>query len=189
MLGFIEAGPSLAGLRVLDFPILGDDGWLASQSRTSFAIALGIGDNEVRQRLASAYTSAGFQLRTVIHPNAVVSRWATVGEGASILAGAIVNPGASIGRGAIINTGAVVEHDAVVGDFAHVAPHSTLAGGAALGALSLLGTGASVKPSTKIGLRCIIGAGATVTEDIPDAVVAMGVPARISRSTAARAKS
>lgn len=40
-----------------------------------------------------------------------------------------------------------------------------------------------VLPGVNIGNRCIIGAGAVVTKDIPDNSVAVGVPARVVRTT------
>jgi acetyltransferase-like isoleucine patch superfamily enzyme len=40
--------------------------------------------------------------------------------------------------------------------------------------------GAAVLPGVSIGSRSIIGAGAVVVRGIPDDVVAMGVPARVS---------
>lgn len=42
-----------------------------------------------------------------------------------------------------------------------------------------IGTGAYIMPGVNIGNNSIIGAGAIVTHDIPDNVVAVGIPARI----------
>lgn len=39
-----------------------------------------------------------------------------------------------------------------------------------------------IMPGVKIGNRCIIGAGAIVTRDIPDNSVAVGVPARVIKT-------
>ena len=43
-----------------------------------------------------------------------------------------------------------------------------------------IGTGAYVMPGVHIGNNVIVGAGAIVTRDIPDNVVAVGIPARPS---------
>jgi len=54
-----------------------------------------------------------------------------------------------------------------------------------VGARSLIGMGARLLTGARIGRDCIIAAGALVAEraSIPDGSVAMGIPARVVRST------
>jgi acetyltransferase-like isoleucine patch superfamily enzyme len=54
--------------------------------------------------------------------------------------------------------------------------------GIALGDNVWLGTGVKVLDGVRIGRDVVVGAGAVVTGDLPDGVVAAGVPARIVRS-------
>jgi len=175
VLGFLDDGLA-AGGQVLDWRVLGTADWL--RGRTELAVALGIGANDVRRRVAEALARAGARLATVIHPTAVLSPYAQVGPGAVVFALAVLNPGARVGAGAIVNTGAIIEHDVEIGDFAHVASNATLAGAARLGAEALLGTGAAVLPERTIGDRSVVGAGAVVSRDVPADVVVAGVPAR-----------
>lgn len=178
VLGFLDdrrpVGDELALGRVL-----GDRSWC--RAHPEVALALGIGDNAVRQQLAEELESAGIQLATVIHPSAVVSRAARLEPGAVVLALAVINAGARVERGAIVNSAAVVEHDVVVGHFAHVSPNATLAGAARLGDRSQLGAGACALPGVTIGASCVVGAGAVVTRDVPAHSVCRGVPARVTR--------
>jgi acetyltransferase-like isoleucine patch superfamily enzyme len=53
--------------------------------------------------------------------------------------------------------------------------------GIALGPNVWLGTGAKVLDGVTIGRDVVVGAGAVVAEDLPDGVVAAGIPARIVR--------
>jgi acetyltransferase-like isoleucine patch superfamily enzyme len=46
-----------------------------------------------------------------------------------------------------------------------------------------IGIRSTILPGVTIGNRCVIGAGAVVTRSIPDNCVAVGVPARIIKST------
>ncbi len=48
-----------------------------------------------------------------------------------------------------------------------------------IGAGSWLGTNSVVLPGVQIGERCVVGAGAVVTRDLPDGSVAVGNPARL----------
>ena len=57
--------------------------------------------------------------------------------------------------------------------------------GIALGDNVWLGTGAKVLDGVRIGSDVVVGAGAVVTSDLPDGVVAAGVPARILRGRGA----
>jgi len=45
-----------------------------------------------------------------------------------------------------------------------------------------IGMNASILPGVRVGANAIVGAGAVVTQDIPDYAIAAGVPARVMRS-------
>jgi acetyltransferase-like isoleucine patch superfamily enzyme len=77
-----------------------------------------------------------------------------------------------------VNHGAVIDHDVSVGDFSHVAPLVALGGGVQVGKGVLIGSGASVLPGLRLGDNVVVGAGAVVCEDLPQAGVYAGVPAR-----------
>jgi UDP-perosamine 4-acetyltransferase len=174
-------GPGGSGFVLGDVPILGTDSvlpaLLANGAKKAF---VAIGDNHLRLRLIAQVSEMGFELINAVSPDAVVSRSATLGRGIAIMAGAIINASAQIGDGAIINTNAGVDHDCRIGSGAHVGPGSALAGNVEIGCECFLGAGTCVVPGVRIGSRAIVGAGSVVVRDIPDHVMAMGVPARIT---------
>lgn len=180
--GFIDDGRA-PGTLVLGLAVAGGGDWLTAEAQKGdVAIALGIGDNAARRRVFERCRAAGASFVTAIHPRATVARSAHIGEGTVLMAGAVVNPDAVVGIGAIVNTGAVIEHDCVMGDFSHVSPNAALGGAARVGELTHVGLCASVLPCTSVGKRSIVGAGAVVARDLPDDVVAVGVPARVLKS-------
>jgi len=184
--GFIDDQPQDSA-EILGLKVLGDGKWLAEQaSQGPVAVTLGIGSNPDRQRIADQCAASGIQLLTAVHPSAVVAPSAQIGAGVVIMAAAVVNPDAHIGRGAILNTGVIVEHDCHVGEFAHLSPNAAMGGGAKIGSLSWLGMGASIIHGVAVGSKTIIGAGAVVVREIPDEVMAMGVPARVHRRLSER---
>jgi sugar O-acyltransferase (sialic acid O-acetyltransferase NeuD family) len=175
VLGFLDDHKEVGSL-VLGLPVIGSTSWLATNRAR---VALGVGDNASRSRVAEQALAHGAVLVQAIHPRAVVSPSSRIEEGAVLAALAVVNPEARIGRGAIVNTGAVIEHDCVVGAFAHVSPNAAMAGGCTLGACSHLGIGAAMLPGTTVGAGSIVGGNALVTRDLEGGVVAFGAPARV----------
>jgi sugar O-acyltransferase, sialic acid O-acetyltransferase NeuD family len=144
-------------------------------------IVFGFGNCDARLRLSEVAKKEGFSLATVIHPNAVVASDVTIGEGTVVFAGAVVNSGSTIGANVIINTKASVDHDCVIADGAHVCPGTTIGGGVSVGSAAWLGIGSTIKDHVTIGASALVGAGSVVISDIPDAVVAYGVPAATRR--------
>ena len=178
--GFIDGNSRFAGREITGLPVFGDEAWLAERLRGSeVKVALGIGDQQNRKAVAEKCNAMGAEVISAAHPNAVVAPSARLGEGAMVMAGAIINPEADIGRGAIINTGAIIEHDVVIGDYSHISPGAVTGGAARVGSLTHIGLGAIVLPRVTIGNNVVIGAGAVVLHDVPDQVVAYGVPAEI----------
>ena len=136
---------------------------------------IGIGNAEIRKKLSALPV----KWYTAIHPSAVVSPKATIGEGTVVMPNAVINSGAIIGKHTIINTAAIIEHDNVIEDFVHVAVGAKLAGEVHVGKRTWVGIGASVVQCTKVCDDCMIGAGAIVVKDIKEAGTYVGVPAGI----------
>jgi len=137
-----------------------------------------IGGLSARRALAERFRVRGYRFPVLLHPSAVVSPYATVGDGAQVMAGAVVQPGARVGAFAIVNTRASVDHDCRLGEGCHIAPGGTLGGNVQIGEETLVGIGAKVRQGIAIGRRALIGGGAMVACDIPDGECWTGVPAR-----------
>jgi len=180
--GLLDPRPELRGTAVLGVPVLGDDSHLPQLRREGVEAAfIGVGavaDTSVRRRLFTTMTEQGFTPVSAIHPAAILSPSARVGEGVTVMAGAVVNAHAELGANVVVNTGAIVEHECVLGDHAHVATGAVLAGGVRLGQGALVGAGATVLPGVSIGEEAVVGAGAVLASDCPAGATVKGVPAR-----------
>ena len=137
-----------------------------------------IGSAASRLAWLERFRSAGIPLATLIHPSAVISPYAQVGEGALVVAGAVINVDARLGIGCIVNTAATVDHDCLLGDGVHVCPGAHLAGDVQVGRASWIGIGSVVLQGVRIGAEVMVGAGAVVVSDVPDGQTVVGVPAR-----------
>lgn len=142
---------------------------------TNHNAIIAIGDAALRKKIASELKA---NFISTIHPTAIISKYAKVGQGSQVFATAVINAGATLGQHVIINTGAIIEHDCWIGDFTHISPNTSLGGNVTIGSGTHVGIGASVIQGITIGQNVTIGAGAVVTTDIPDNCTAVGIPAK-----------
>ncbi len=140
-----------------------------------------IGDTAARQRFRALLVDR-FELPSLIHPTATVSPTARIGGGALIMPNVVVSADADIGVSAIVNVGCYVAHDCRVGAYSHLAAATQLGGGSSVGTGAFCGTGTVLLPEIHVGDWSVCGAGSVVTKDIPDYSLAVGVPARVTRS-------
>lgn len=172
------AGGQLAGVSVLSGDV---DNIARVAAREGAAVIVAIGSNAARRRLQLSLESAGVELAVVVHPTAVVLDGAQVGNGSVVLARAMVGVDCRVGRGAIVNSGVVFEHDGHLGDFSHLSPGVVTGGEVRVGEGAHLGVGVSVRNRARIGEWSIVGVGAAVVTDLPERIIAYGVPARVMR--------
>ncbi len=181
MVGFIDdLDPAREGTQFDGLPIFGGRNKLDELQQLGVThFIMGFGDCAARLKTSALIREKGFSFATAIHPQAVVATDVAVPPGTVIAAGAVINPGAKIGESVIVNTGATVDHDCYIEEGVHLSPGVHLAGNVSIGRASWIGIGAIISDHLRIGANAIVGAGAVVLQDIPDDVVAYGVPARV----------
>lgn len=176
---FDDAWPALQENGV--WPVVGDSAALMGRLADFDGVVVAIGNNCIRHTKLLELRAAGAYLVTLVHPAAIVSRYAAIGQGTVVFAGAVVNAEACTGHGAILNTGCSIDHNCVLGDAVHISPGARLAGGVKVGDLSWIGIGVSVRQLVCIGERVMVGAGSVVVSDIPNDLTVAGVPAKRMR--------
>lgn len=144
---------------------------------SGFQFCLGIGSSTLRKKIYSELVSLGGMFLPIQSRNSIISN-SSYGE-FDTMSQAFIGPEVKIGLGSLINVGAKVHHECSLGEFVEVGPGALVLGNVSIGELTQIGAGAVVLPGIKIGRNCKIGAGSVVTKDIPDGVVAYGVPCRI----------
>ncbi|HCU2526856.1 acetyltransferase [Enterobacter hormaechei] len=122
-------------------------------------VAIGIGNNKVREELYCQLINLSVKPVTLIHPNAFISPSATISDGSVILAGAVVGANAKLGAGTIINSHSTVDHDCILRDFAHLGVGVHLAGGAIIGKSAFLQAGTVGGYNTRVDDYSVCPAG------------------------------
>jgi sugar O-acyltransferase (sialic acid O-acetyltransferase NeuD family) len=178
VLGFVDDAPTDNNLKLLErlgARYLGPLSALAER-RTQYVI--GIGDPQVRARVAATLGPAGNRAATLIHPDATVGLDNTFGDGVVVFSGARVTTNVTLHRHVHLNQNATVGHDALLGAYSQVNPLAAVSGSCVIGERVLIGTSAAVIQGLSVGDDAVIGAGACVVRDVPAGVTAKGVPAR-----------
>ncbi len=160
----------------LHWPIIGKStNW--RDYLTSHAFALAIGNNKIRLSLFKELSQAKAKLPNIIHPSAIISPFATLGQGNVVFANSVINPAVTINNVCIINTAATIDHDCQLADAVHISPGVHLSGTVFVKELSWFGVGSCSVQSITIAQNTQIGAGAAVTKSTKANGLYVGVPA------------
>lgn len=173
--GFIEEncrreGEEICGIKVFDYSIIDK-----IEKSAVFAAAMG---SPLKKRIIEDVLSKGFKFDTIIHPSALIGRRVNIGRGSIIYHGSILTRDIEIGEFVLINAGVSISHKAEVKDFSTIGPGVNIAGDVKVGGETWIGIGATIIDKVEIGRGTCIGAGAVVVSDIPDKVLAIGIPAK-----------
>jgi sugar O-acyltransferase (sialic acid O-acetyltransferase NeuD family) len=170
------------GGKLLGTEIVGDLSEFADAG--SLRVFIAIGDNDRRCRvqddLSARYPTISFP--KLVHASAVISHFASIGEGTIVMPGSVVGPNTLIGRFCILNTRSAIDHDGAMGDGSSLAPGVSAGGRVNIGLRSAIGIGAVIKHDITIGDDCVVGASSYVNGNLPGNCVAYGTPAKIVRS-------
>jgi sugar O-acyltransferase (sialic acid O-acetyltransferase NeuD family) len=178
MLGFVDENPELKGKVLNGYPVLGSFDWFSKIDLKEIRVVCAIGDNISKKKVAEKAKGVGLRFANVVHPSVIMTEFVTLGEGVIICAGCILTNQITIGNHVIINLDVTIGHDSIIEDFCTLSPGVHISGRNKIGEGANVGTGAVTIQGIVIGRWSIIGAGAVVAQDIPDKVVAVGVPAK-----------
>ena len=93
VIGFLDNTPEFKGTYINNIPVLGSSSNFKTQKFESIIFHIAIGDNAARGKLFKELTKQGYEVVSLIHPSAIVSEKAKIGNGCFIGAGAIINNG------------------------------------------------------------------------------------------------
>ena len=183
VIGFLDDSAAKRGTTFLGLPVFGDFREiekLKEEKKLEYGIAT-IGSNHIRSEKIRIMREQGLQIATAIHPQSFIDNAEHIGEGTVVEMGAFIHPESVVGDGCFVCCGAIVAHNSTVGNYALLAGGCVFGSRVVIGDYSLVGVGANISPYVSVGKNVIIGTGAAVVKDLPDNVIAAGVPAKILR--------
>jgi len=182
--GLIDSYKS-KGEEALGYAVLGTEDIISDLRKKGINKGvIAIGDNWSRYQMYIKIKESNpdFEFVSIIHPSSVISPSAKIGKGSVILASVKINTLALVGDGCILNTNSSFGHDGAMSNFSSIAPGVTIGGNVSIGFCSAISLGANIIQGLSIGEHSIIGAGSLVLKDVPNNVLAYGVPANEIKS-------
>src|SRR5690625_3302614 len=140
--------------------------------------------------VVSIYSGTKINKGVFIGDHASVRENVLIGEESVIGRAAIVELNTTIGKSCTIQTQAYITGDTILEDNVFIGPCVSMSNDKYMGAkeyslkgpyikeAAKIGNNASLLPGVVIGIDTIIGAGAVVTRDMDDGIVAAGIPAK-----------
>lgn len=169
------------------FEILGSfEDLLSKPTLKGMNFLLTMGDNKIRTELSNQIISLGGEVPSLIHPTAVISRFAKISPiGVYISPFTYVQADSSIGDNTVLLSHVNISHTTDIGKSCFIAGGATIGAYTTMEDFVFVGQGAlSISAKAKhIGHHAYIGARSLLTRDIPANVVVAGSPARILRET------
>lgn len=169
------------------FKILGSfEDLFAKGDLTGMQFVLTMGDSKIRAGLSQRIIELGGKVPTLIHPSAVISRFAKISP-----IGVYISPFSYVQADSIIDCNTIILSHVNISHNTFVGANCFIAGNATVGAYTnveenvFIGQGAlSISGKVeKIGAGALIGARALITKDVPRNAVFAGSPGKVIKTT------
>lgn len=177
LLGFIDDNKDLHGRSINGYEVLGGSEALNRLTEKICAVCT-ISTPAIKLRVLNKLDKYKIEFVKLIHPTAVVSKHADIGEDIIIQAFCYISTNIVIGNHVQLNPQCGIGHDSVIGDYSSLYWSVSISGNVKIGKGCILATKSTVLPGISVDNWSIIGANATVIEDIPAHCTAVGTPAK-----------
>lgn len=183
IVGFAADTKEMWGKELHGYEVFNPDKFINNE-KGNFYIVNAVGSCYGKYSLSKRFDLPQFKYPNIVHPSVKMSSKVVFdGQGIIVQAGSILTVDISIKSHVTINIDVTIGHDCVIDEYVTIAPGAHLSGYVHVGYGTDIGTGAVIIPKIEIGSECVIGANASVIRNIPNNSVAVGVPAKIIKTT------
>lgn len=143
--------------------------------------AISVGNNKIRAELANKIRKLGGNLPTIIHPSAVVSKYATIEDGVVIHANSVIQADTVIKKNTVISYNVSVTHTSKIGKSCYLAANANVGAYIEIEDFVSVGQSATIVSGklNYVGHDSIVGAGSVVIQNIEPFSVVAGNPAKL----------
>ncbi len=157
-----------------EYKVLGTiDEWQPSENEV---FAMAINEPLGKRLVAKKLLAKGAEFITVIHPNAVIADYCTIGKGCILYPCVVIGPNVKLGD--FVTVSGKIGHDNRLADFCTLSGSAETMGNVLVDEASFLGACSVVAPNVKIGKEAFVGIGSVVIRNIKDGQKVFGNPAR-----------
>ncbi len=173
--GFIDDNPMALEKYECDYLVIGSiQDWMPGENEM-FALALA--NPVIKEKVVSLLKGKGAIFTSVIHPEAIISDFVSLGEGIVMYPGAGLSPNTKVGDFVTLISGA--GHDAVIEDYATISGLCDICGHVHIGKGAYIGSHSTVIPNKIVGAGAYVGAGSIVIRSVAPGKKVFGNPARV----------
>ena len=168
-------------VNIYGLPVLGGfdvSKTLSKNSNIYFITGIGNANNYLKRSfIIESLNISKSQWANLIHPNANISKFASIGVGVIIHSGVNVGPNVKIKDHTMILPNCVIGHDSEIGKYSIINAGVNISGNSIIGDNCYIGTGASIRDHIIIGNECLIGMGAIILRHCITGKTYIGNPA------------
>ncbi len=183
LMGFLDDDKGKHNKSYLNKPVLGSVSLLSSlEDKEKIAVFVPIGNNDIRLRILKQAENLGYLTPSYIHSAVQIHSSVIIGKSVYILPSTSIMPHTRIEDYVMISMGVNIAHHTIIGKGSFLSQGVNVGASIHIGEKSFLGIASTIMTGIKeIGRNTVVGAGAVVIRDLPDNVVAAGVPAKIKK--------
>ncbi len=178
LIGFIDDTPEKQGMSMLGYPVFGREALDQFPNAKVLAVPGGPSSFQQRASYIEGLNIPVERFATVIHPNASVSKFASVGRNVLLMAGVVVTSNTVISDHVCVLPNSVIHHDTVVGEWTLIGSNVVIAGNVKVGKNCYIGSGTNIMNGLEIGEGSLVGLGANVIRNVHQQSRVAGNPSK-----------
>ena len=177
--GFIDDDETKRGSVINDIEVKGGIDFLLEQSNSSNGVyaVIAIGDPKTKEKIAARLEGA-VEWENIIHPAAIISKYASMGVGNIFQAYSLANANVKIGDHCLINARSGTGHDVALGNYVSIMSMCDITGNCRLLDRVYVATNVCIIPGIIISEDAFLGAGSVIVKDVEAGATMIGNPAR-----------